>query len=58
LIRWLLIAGCLCGCAAAQDRAQAAQDRVQRVPRQNFPATGAIEGFVHDDLRLGLGTSP
>ena len=48
MIRWLLIAGCLCGCAAAQDR-------VQRVPRQNFPATGAIEGFVHDDLRLGLG---
>jgi len=48
LIRWLLIAGCLCGCAAAQDRAQ-------RVPRQNFPTTGALEGFVHDELRLGLG---
>ena len=46
--RWLLIAGCLCGCAAAQDSAQ-------RVPRQSVPTTGAIEGIVQNDLRLGLG---
>jgi Carboxypeptidase regulatory-like domain len=49
LIRWLIIVGGLCSSLAT------AQDSAQRIPRQKFAATGAIEGLFQNDQRLGLG---
>jgi hypothetical protein len=49
LLRWLLILGGLLCCTAA------AQNSGQRIPRQTFPTTGAIEGLLQNDQQLGLG---
>jgi hypothetical protein len=49
LARWLPIIFVLCCCTAA------AQNTGQRIPRQTFPTTGAIEGLLQNDQQLGLG---
>jgi hypothetical protein len=42
--------GLCCSTAAAQNTGQ-------RIPRQTFPTTGAIEGFLQNDRQLGLGNA-
>ena len=49
MARWLLIIVGVCCCTAA------AQDNAQRIPRQTFATTGAIEGLLQNDQRNGLG---
>lgn len=47
-----MLAVAICGLACLPS---AAQDNVPRIPRQQLPTTGAIEGIFQNDQRLGLG---